>query len=240
MKEGELLFARYALMPNRLGYCGGDDHRALLDYCLAQESDPGLNRLLRQFQAAYPYLKLIAETNGIRDAFHPKVVEAYWVGNELLDGVSAAQFYESLRSRFANQLSPKTMEHLLGKVPLGARAHHSFHVLDVHSRVGMLEHSLDTLDKCRIGWGKIERVEGTYFIVRYQPVVLEAGKLKLGDLEEKQVLRSPDGRSLELDAHPGDHISFHWDCACDLLTPRQVSSLEKYTRYHLVLANQTL
>jgi hypothetical protein len=27
--SGPLRFARYALMPNHLGYCGGDDNRAL-------------------------------------------------------------------------------------------------------------------------------------------------------------------------------------------------------------------
>ncbi len=40
--DGPQLFARYAFMPNRLAYCGGDDNRALfgitLDatFCLAR------------------------------------------------------------------------------------------------------------------------------------------------------------------------------------------------------------
>ncbi len=30
--DGPQLFARYAFMPNRLTYCGGDDNRTLFDY----------------------------------------------------------------------------------------------------------------------------------------------------------------------------------------------------------------
>ena len=36
--EGTILFARYAFMPNRLNYCGGDDNKAIFDYCAANRS----------------------------------------------------------------------------------------------------------------------------------------------------------------------------------------------------------
>ena len=65
--DGPQLFARYAFMPNRLTYCGGDDHRALFDYCLAGVTDAGLHALLRKFTGAMPYLRLIAECNAIID-----------------------------------------------------------------------------------------------------------------------------------------------------------------------------
>jgi len=72
--DGPQLFARYAFMPNRLTYCGGDDNRALFDYCLAGVTDPGLRGLLRKFTGAMPYLQLIAECNAILDPFDAQVV----------------------------------------------------------------------------------------------------------------------------------------------------------------------
>jgi hypothetical protein len=32
-------------------------------------------------------------------------------------------------------MSPKTLELVVGKAPLGARPHHSFYVMDTHSRL---------------------------------------------------------------------------------------------------------
>ncbi len=238
--NGTILFARYAFMPNKLSYCGGDDNKALFEYCVANETDPGLVAILQKFQAAYPYLKLIASSNHIPDPFDARVVEAYWIGNELLDRVDLAQFHNSLRQRFAKRLDPKTLDHLLGKAPLGARAHHSFHVFDIHSRIGMLDHSLDTMESCRIGWGRIKEIQATHFVVEHQPLVLEQGKLKLGDLRDKKVLRQIDGTGFITNPQLGDFVSFHWDWACDRLRPGQVQNLEKQTRYHIKLANQTL
>ena len=96
MQDGRLLFAHYALMPNRLGYCGGNDDQALFDYCTEGVADPGLESLLKQFQAAFPYLTFIANINGLANPFDPRVVEAYWVGNELLEGIHMGDFYRFL------------------------------------------------------------------------------------------------------------------------------------------------
>jgi hypothetical protein len=78
--SGSLRFIRYAFMPNRLRYCGGDDNRTLFEYGIENAVDGGLNPLLRRFTGALPYLQLIASANGIADAFDPRVVEAYWIG----------------------------------------------------------------------------------------------------------------------------------------------------------------
>ena len=101
--DGPQLFARYAFMPNRLTYCGGDDNRALFDYCLAGVTDQGLLELLKQFSGAMPYLRLIARCNGLADPFDPRVVEAYWLGNELLRGVEIRALYDSLRNRLPSR-----------------------------------------------------------------------------------------------------------------------------------------
>jgi len=238
--DGRLLFAHYAFMPNRLGYCGGSDHRALLDYCEAGEADGGLEQLIRQFQAAYPYLQFIARANSIASPLDSRVVEAYWVGNQLLDRVEMADYYRFLVDRFGPQLSPKTREYVIGKAPAGARPHHSFHVLDVCMRTGSLRESIDDLDRCRISWGRVQRVEGDVLVVKSRPLVFQEGRLALGEYQERRAAYRLDGRGYLATPVPGDLVSLHWDWACDLLTPAQVSRLEAQTRRHLSLANQTL
>src|SRR6266849_9976169 len=113
--DGPQIFARYAFMPNRLTYCGGDDHRALFDYCVAGVTDAGLRDLLRKFTGAMPYLRLIAECNAILDPFDARVVEAYWLGNELLQVVEARALYDSLRARFGGQMRARDLDLVLGK-----------------------------------------------------------------------------------------------------------------------------
>lgn len=235
-----LRFVRYGFMPNRLRYCGGDDNRTLLDYGVAGEIDGGLHELLRQFTGALPYLKLIARANGLADPFDARVVEAYWLGNELLERVEVRQLYDSLRERFGSQLQGRTRDLVLGKAPAGARPHHSFHVLDVHSRVGELPMTMRTLESCRVSWGAVQQVDGGELLVMRQPLVLCDGKLTLAEALLERVVRQVDGRGFADAAAPGDWVSIHWGWVCEVISERQRRQLERYTRYHLALANQTL
>jgi hydrogenase maturation factor len=238
--NGSLRFIRYAFMPNRLRYCGGDDNRTLFEYGIDSTVDGGLRPLLKRFTGALPYLQLIARANRIADPFDPRVVEAYWIGNQLLDGVEVRQLYDHLSERFGKQLQGRTRDLILGKAPAGARPHHSFHVLDVHSRLGELEHSLHTLDSCRVSWGRVERVESGELVVARSPLELVAGKLVLGEPQTESVTRQIEGRGFADGAQAGDWISVHWGWACEVLTAAQVAHLDRYTRHNLGIANQTM
>jgi hypothetical protein len=237
---GSVRFIRYAFMPKRLRYCGGDDNRTLFEYGIENAIDGGLSPLLKRFTGALPYLQLIARANGIADPFDVRVVEAYWIGNHLLDTVEVRQLYDDLRERFGKQLQGRTRELVLGKAPAGARPHHSFHVLDVHSRVGELEHSLHTLDSCRVSWGRVVAVEGAELLVERQPLLLQGGKLVLADALRARMVRQVEGRGFADAARVDDWVSLHWGWVCEVLTPAQQVNLARYTRHHLALANQTL
>ncbi len=237
---GSLRFIRYAFMPNRLRYCGGDDDRTLFEYGVENTVDGGLSPLLRKFTGALPYLQLIARANAIADPFDERVVEAYWIGNELLDGVEVRQLYDALDERFGKQLQGRTRAWVLGKAPAGAKPHHNFHVFDVHSRVGQLEHTLETMDQCRVSCGKVACVDGGELEVVRQPLALTDGKLVLDPARPTRVTRQIEGRGFADTAQPGDWVSLHWGWVCEVLTPRQHANLVRYTRDHLQLANQTL
>jgi hypothetical protein len=238
--SGLLRFIRYAFMPNRLQYCGGDDNRTLFQYGIEQAIDGGLEPLLRRFTGALPYLKLIAASNGIADPFDPGVVEAYWIGNDLLRAVEVRQLYDALLDRFAKQLQGRTRDLILAKAPAGSRPHHSFHVLDIHSRLGELSSSLATLDNCRVSWGRVQQVDGPELLVQRVPLALRDGKLALADAVLERITRQVGGRGFADDARPGDWVSIHWGWACEVLTERQLGSLEAYTRHSLAIANQTI
>jgi hypothetical protein len=228
-------------MPNRLQYCGpAADNVALFQYAVEGVTDGGLTPLLRKFSGALPYLRLIAHANAIADPFDPRVVEAYWIGNELLDRVEVRQLYDALLERFGKQLQGRTRELVLGKAPAGAHPHHSFHVLDVHSRTGELEHTLATLDNCRVSWGEVVTLDGATMLVRRQPLVLCQGKLVLDSARLERVTRQLEGAGFADDARVGDAVSMHWGWVCEVITAQERGNLERYTRYHVALANQTL
>jgi hypothetical protein len=227
-------------MPNRLGYCGGDDNRALYDYAVASTVDRGLAELLGRFSGAIPYLRLIARTTGIGDPLDPRVVEAYWIGNDLLWQVEARQLYDHLAERFARQLQGRARELVLGKAPAGARPHHSFHVFDVYTRTGDAAHTLATMDNCRVSWGKVVRIEGASILVQRQPLELQAGNLGLGAARRERVARQLDGRGFADAAAPGDWVSLHWGWVCERITDMEQRQLERFTRLHLQLASSTL
>ena len=237
--DGPQLFARYAFMPNQLAYCGGDDHRALFDYSLAGVTDAGLRGLLRKFTGAMPYLQLIAECNAILDPFDARVVEAYWLGNDLLQGVEARALYDSLSTRFGRQMRTRDLELVLGKAPAGAHPHHSFHVLEVCPRHGWPQ-ALSFMDHCRISWGKVISLDGGTLTVEVMPLLLTGHRLVLGSSVPRTVNREFDGKGFVSTARVGDWVSIHWDWACQVLSPRQVANLERWTRYHLDIVNETL
>jgi len=243
--SGPLLFGRYAFPPNRLGYCGPDDSRALLEYVAQGRTHSGLIELERRFEGAYPYLKLIAEANGIPDPFDRRVVEAYWIGNACLERVDAARFYVSLGDRFKPRMDARSFEWLTGKLARGAKPHHNFHVFDVYMRAGLMRDAraaiaVETMDACRISWGRVEAVEGPELVVARPRLLLRDGKLALGDPETVRVTRQIEGLGFADGAHPGDTVSVHWSWACDLLTAAALARLARITRRYIALANETL
>ncbi|MDE3078336.1 MAG: hypothetical protein KGJ86_23170, partial [Chloroflexota bacterium] len=196
---GALLFGRYAFPPNELGYCGPDDNQALLEYVAAGKASRGLLELERKFEGAYPYLCLIAQANGIRDPFDQRVVEAYWIGNDLLEKVEAAPFHQSLRERFADRMKASEFRWISRKLEMNARPHHNFHVFDIYVRAGLMRDeradiALETMDACRVSWGRVLAVEGAEIVIERRQLALACGKLTLTEPRPLRVSRQRNGR----------------------------------------------
>ncbi len=245
MSDGLLLFARYAFPPNRLGYCGSDDHQSLFGYLTDDRADAGLLNLARKFEGAYPYLRLIAEANALPDPFDRRVVEAYWIGNRYLERVTASPFYESLKDRFLPRIGMRELSWMGGTISEGAKPHHTFHVLEIYRRAGLLRDAraaiaLDRMDQCRISWGRVKLVEGAELVVDRLPLVLEDGRLGLGRPATARIVRKIDSRGYLDDLRPGDMVSIHWNWACDRLDRQALRQLMRCTRRAIEHANMTL
>jgi hypothetical protein len=227
--SGAVLFARYAYPPNELGYCGPDGAAALL----RSDSPAEIARRARHFEGAWSYLEVIAESAGISDPLDVHVVQAYWVGNDLLSGVDPSRLVARLRERFAGQLGGTWRS-----ADTRAQAHHSFQVFEVYPWLELLRASgnptaVAVLDRCRIRTGTVLAVDpdsGTA-TVRSSPLTWTGTVLQPGPPRDQHVRWAADGRALLDGLAPGDRVAVHWDWVCDVLTEPQcerIAALEAW------------
>ncbi len=243
--SGPVLFARYAFGPNRFGYCGPDAADELLGEATSGDGDRAIRELAQGFEGAWPYLELIARSNGMDDPLDRRVVDAYWLGSALLDRVRPEAFNESLARRFRPRLRADGWRWLAGKPASGGVPVHAFHVLDVFPRVGLLrsgsvDGALGVMDSCRIRWGRVLEVQGTSLVVNVVPLLLEGGRLTLGAARPERVEAWWEGNAFVADVEPGEIVSIHWGFACERLSGSQLRRLVGWTRRELEVANETI
>jgi hypothetical protein len=227
---GALLFARYAYPPNELGYCGP----AGAGEMLSAPADE-IARRARGFEGAWAYLEFLARAAGLSDPLDEAVVEAYWVGNALLDLPDSADLTGFLRRRFAGQVGG-TWAAADGR----ALAHHSFHVFEVYPWASLLRRTgspaaVSVLDRCRIRTGVVRAVHGETATVASRPLVWADDRLTAGPARSEQVAWSVEGRSLLAGLAPGDRVALHWDWVCDVLTGEQADRIVRHEERQLDL-----
>lgn len=234
MNLGLNLFVKYALPPNVLGYCGPSTPLR------TSPTEVFFDRqALFQFEGAVPYLRLIALANGIKDEFDQRVVEAYWLGNDLLKKVSDKNLYSNIEGRFKKKMKDKDWRWLVSESVPMAKPHHVFHVFDIYRRAGLLRSGakdkiLETMDNCRIGWGRVLRQGAGRVDAECNPLEFKDGKLILAKKTIKNLI------SLDPSIRVGDEVSIHWNYVCDRITVRQKRNLIFWTNFHLDITNKTL
>ena len=238
---GSVTFARFAYPPNALGYCGGPDPDSLLQAAAGGTAVGELSVRATRFTGAWPYLGVIASSNGIADPLDCRVVDAYWIGNSLLGRVPssalASTLQESFEGRTGGDFASATKAALLG----GA-ASHNFHVFAVYPwlallRAGSGQAPLNVLDNCRIRCATVLSVEGDVVTVRVSTLRIEGQLLVEGPERTVQARRSIDGVGFLDDLVPGDEVALHWDWVCQRLTPGAVRRLRIWTGRMLRVVN---
>jgi hypothetical protein len=222
--EGPLRFVRFASPPNRLGHCGPIGSAGVGDY-LSAPIDGGLVELAEQFEGAYPYLRLLAGAAHCDDPLAADVVEAYWIGNGLLDRVSPLDFGNSIDDRFRRRAG-SAWSRIGASVPAGV-AHHSYHVLHVTPwtglmRSGVVDEPLRIVDQCCVSWAHVVDTENDMPLVRRRPLMWAGSRLRFGEPVLEQVM-SP------IHVEVGDWVALHWGTVCERLDPDQLGWLRRTT-----------
>ncbi len=235
--EGAVLFACYAYPPNELGYCGPQGAAAMLDSSAVAE----IERRARRFEGAWSYLEFLAETAGTGDPLAVEVVEAYWVGSDLLDAVDPAALVARLADRFRGQPGG-TWRHAVDR----ALAHHSFQVFDVYPWAALLLQGLpagpavNVLDRCRIRVGVVESVAGESVEVTTRPLAWDGSTLVAGDVATETARWSVEGRALLSAPAVGELVALHWDWVCDVLAPAQARRICAIEQHELAAVGLTV
>jgi Family of unknown function (DUF6390) len=231
---GELLHTKHAFPPNNLGYCGPDTRGKILDHLHDHSIGESLLSILTKFEAAYPFVKMIANATG-RKPFDYEVAEAYWLGNPLLDSVKPIEFFEFTHKGLNAKLSKSDTNILFKQLGAAAKPHHTFYVMGMYSRPAATSASreklLQLMDSCRISWGRVVEVKEKELIVERSPLSFAKGE------EEHLLLSRPIRAKIAYDraiapfdaVSLGDWVSLHWSFASERLTSRQVRNLRTYT-----------
>ena len=243
--NGLLLCAKYSSAPNFFGYCGPDENISLVDHIKERIADKEVKVILSQFDTLYTYLRLISTENKIFDPFDLKVVEAYWLGNSLLDNISNRNYSYLLQEEL-------DLEKRMGRIKFQkVRAkvlatkfypHHAFHVFNIFKRTGHVNsnHTLETMDQCRISFGKlkVQNAKLKTVLVKTKQLTIRNKRLSLSIPTTKELKINYKGKSFIKNLKVGDWVSFHWGFACDVLTLEQVRNLEFYTQKAIDFYNQ--
>ena len=185
-----------------------------------------------------PYLRLIAAANGIADPLDRRVVEAYWLGNGLLERTDLPAFTARSRSGSGGASPPGRSSTCWAPSPLPPappqlpRLPH----LPAH---GDLPAGLDTLEQCPSAGGRSSPPRPTRWW--WRPGRWSGGgALVLGEPAPRPLVRSLDGYT----AFPDLALAIWWPSTgggvAARLSPHQGAALERETRRHLALANRTL
>jgi len=220
------LAARYSFMPNKLRYCGPEDaDKILFQYVIDKKDKETVERVLKQFEAFSLYLNLIAKKNK-KSIFDKDVIEAYWIGNSLLEKVKKEDIKKLITEDFTKKGLPHSIAKKLAKnIPNNSTPHHSFHVMHIHSVTGKIKFMFSNIDKCRISWGKVKDINKNSLLIEYSPIEIK-DKLILGkEIDTKVQYDKEFLRNIKIN----DFVAVHWNYAVDKLTKTQKQNLEKYT-----------
>ncbi len=237
--QGVQLAARFSIATNRLKYCGPADAEPALFRTITEGQDLEASRTaLLRFEALEPYLSAIASKHG-KDPLDHDVVEAYWIGNGLLDGLTRDDFRGILDTLTRRGL-PRTMADALATtLPDRPLAHHAFHVsyVGVGNVTGHVKTTLPNMEACRPAWARVLRVGKAELVVEKPPLEYAGGRLGIGKPARETVAYDP--RVLPAVAE-GDHVVLHWNWPALVLTDGQLTNLKEYTERSLAAASDAL
>jgi hypothetical protein len=237
--DGVALCARFSLATNRLQFCGPADAEApLYRAAVTGAGSPEAASALLRFEALAPYLDLIAAKHGL-DPLAFEVVEAYWIGNDLLHAFDGADFTGLLAGLERRGLPRTTADRLRRHLPEGAFPHHAFHVafVGVGSVTGHVPTTLANLERCRPTPARVLEAGAGRLRVAHETLRTEAGRLVAGPSAESSHEYDPAWLP---SVRPGDTVALHWGVPGLVLEPSQDRALATWSARAWTVANESL
>lgn len=237
--NGVQLGARFSIATNRLQYCGPAEAAPLLYQAITSDSGhDAAAQALSGFEALMPYLELIAARHH-RSPFDREVVEAYWIGNTLLDAFDRADFLRLLEALIQRGLPRSIARRLADHLPSRPLPHHLFHVafVGVGTVTGHVPTNLANMESCRPAWAEVVEAKDAVLRVRGPTLALEGETIGWGPAVDRELRFDP---MVLPDPRPGDPIAVHWGWPALRLSPEQRTDLERYSRRSLDQANEVL
>ncbi|HEV8049942.1 MAG TPA: DUF6390 family protein [Thermoplasmata archaeon] len=237
--DGVPLAARFSIATNRLNYCGPAEAAPHLYRAIVTDrGDPPARQALEGFEALLPYLQAIGAKHGL-DPLDRRVVEAYWIGNELLDAFRPSDFPPLLDALHRRGLPQSIVSRLTSHLPADPIPHHVFHVafVGVGAVTGHVPTTLANLEACRPAWALVRSRSLESLEVVRPSLRVEDGRLLWG--RDVDASLAYDARVVP-DAGPGQSVVVHWGWPALTPTAGQLENLRTFTDRALAAANEAL
>ena len=237
--DGVALASRFSIATNRLNYCGpAEAEPALYRAIVSGQGDAEARRALEGFEALWPYLEAIGKKHGL-DPLDAKVVEAYWIGNELLDSFGRDDFRKILDGLRGRGLPASVAERLNQNLPKEPIPHHMFHVAFVGGGAvtGHVPTTLANIESCRPTWATVFARGPELLHVIRSSLRAENGRLAWGQDRPEKLVYDP---RVVPDVQPGWSVVVHWHWPALILSATQLTSLRDVTERSIAAANEAL
>lgn len=221
------LASRFSLAPNSLGYCGRDSATERFVSCIQKGNCEFVEEELRKFIVLHPYYKTLANITKLPIISY-ELIEAYWIGNTLLDQASL-EHYGWLLKAFKEQGVPDShIAELKKNPPPVFIPNHLFQVLyiGVGRASGAVPFNIESINNCMIRWGTVEKIESTTITAKLHS--LKKYKSTYRVIRKKESLSV--NTAILPDLKAGDSIGVHWHMPVKKLTPQEVINLEYWTK----------
>jgi hypothetical protein len=221
------LISRFSFSPNNLGYCGRKEAMDVFKQCIIYNSCEKVKKEAKHFIVLYPYLKTIAEITK-KPIFSYQVLEAYWIGNNLLKKAKL-KHYNLLLLNFAKQGVPHFfIKELKNKRPREFIPHHLFQVLHVGvgRASGSVPFNLNSINNCMVRWGRVLEIKQNKTVIDLNS--LEKRKRKYQLVVKKETINFDSNFIPNLKI--GSVVAVHWKKAVKILTADEEKNLIFWTR----------
>ncbi len=220
------LASLFSYSPNSRGYCGCESAGPAFRECIQNGTCDNVPKELSRFITLHPYLQTIGKIRNL-SPFDYKVIEAYWIGNDLLKDFPIAG-YDILLEEFMKQGVPKWLvESLRVKIPKFFIPHHLFQVLHVGvgQASGSVPFNIYSINNCMVRHGRILAVTGKNLKISLLGLRLSQAKY----LPKTINLSIPVQTAIFCKPKKDDVVAIHWGQVVKILQDDELKKLELWT-----------